>query len=200
MYILNKLVFSFCCYPEMKYVITSIIISLILTACNPDKNKRADPGKVKFSTTDDAEIFFRNLRQRQYDKEEVPEAKLDVFRHSDSVQKAAYPVFQLALVVNWRYDEAYLLMEPNENVDTGRPVEIRWNDVKTGKSGIYTFSYGSKEDHLRFAGQLYDSIREGHALEYLSGAEQASSFLNDPEEREVFRISMFDFYRLTGNI
>lgn len=200
MYILNKLVFCFCCFVGMKYFTTALLFSVLLAACNPDKNRRADPEKIKFTTTDDAELFFKNLRQQNYDKEELPAARLDVFRHSDRTKEPSYPFLQLAMVVNWRNDEAYMLLEPNEKINTDVPVEIRWIDKTTGESGVYTFDYGNKEEHLRFAGELYGSILDGHELEYLSGPEKVISFMEKPKEREIFRISMFDFYRLTGNI
>lgn len=183
----------------MQHFITIIIISVLLVGCNPDKNKRADPEKLKFSTTDDAEIFFKNLRQGKYDKEDMEAAKLQVFRHSDRFTKANYPLLQLALVVNWRYDEAYLLIEPNEKINTDKPIQVIWKDNETSQSGTYVFEYGSKEEHIRFAGQLYSSILDGHELEY-STDYGAIPFFNNPKDREVFRISMFDFYRLTGNL
>lgn len=199
----------------MNRTLTSILISIVLFSCNPDKNKRADPEKLKFSTTDDAELFFKNLRQKAYDKEEVPGAKLQVFRHSERTRKADHPLVHLAIVVNWLYDEAYLLVEPNESINSDEPIQIRWQDPETGDSGIHTFNYGNKEDHLRFAGQLYSSILDGHELEYIlrSGSTptdevapedampyNAIPFLSKPKERDVFRVSMFDYYRLTGNI
>ena len=183
----------------MKHFLVSILIPSVLIACNPDKNKRADPEKLRFTTTDDAELFFKNLRQKYYDQEDVPAAKLQVFRHSDRTTETEKPHIQLALVVNWRYDEAYLLIEPNEKIDSDHPIEINWEDPELNESGTYIFNNGNKEDHLRFAGQLYDSILDGHTLHYVSPSGPVP-FLSLPDERETFRISMFDFYRLTGNI
>lgn len=181
------------------FFLTSIIISLLLASCNPDKNKRADPDKLKFSTTDDATLFFKNLRRQAYDLEDMPEARLQVFRHADRNQKAAYPFLQLAIVVNWRYAEAYLLLEPNQTIASDVPMIINWSDSLNHKSGSYRFEYGNKEAHLRFASQLYGSILDGHLLEYISPSGPVP-FLPSAADRKIFRISMLDYYRLTGNI
>ena len=188
-----------CCFDNMKQFIFSILVLSALISCNPDKNKRPDPTKLRFTTTDDDELFFRNLRQVYYDKEDMTAAKLQVFRYSDRLIRPEKPQVQLAMVVNWRFDEAYLLIEPNDKINTDKPIEINWKNNETGKSGKYIFNYGSKEDHLKFAGQLYGSVLDGHTLEYVTDS-AAVPLLDLPEEREAFRISMFDYYALTGNV
>lgn len=189
-----------CCFLCMKQLLTSIIISVLLIACNPDKNKRADSLALKFSTTDDAKLFFKNLRQQAYDLQEMPAAKLQVFRHSGRRKDADYPLLQLALVINWRYDEAYLLLEPNEYITEDEPLQIHWQDTVKQQQGLYRFEYGNKEEHLKFAGQLYGSILDGHHLFYQAADSLQQPFLTDRQDREIFRISLLDFYRLTRNI
>lgn len=189
-----------CCFLCMKHLLTSIIISVLLIGCNPDKNKRPDPKALRFSTTDDAKLFFKNLRQQAYDLEEMPAAKLQVFRHSNRRQLADYPLLQLAIVVNWRHNEAYLLLEPNEHIAEEEPLQIMWQDTVLQQQGLYAFNYGNKEEHLQFAGQLYGSILDGHRLFYQTPDSLHQPFLFNPKDREVFRVSLLDFYRLTRNI
>lgn len=184
----------------MKQILTSIIISILLIACNPDKNKRANADALKFSTTDDARLFFKNLRQQAYDLQDMPAAKLQVYRHSDRRQDADYPLLQLALVINWRHDEAYLLLEPNEHIAEEEPLHIYWQDTVSRQEGLYQFDYGNKEEHLRFAGQLYGSILDGHKLFYQPSDTLRLPFLAHYKDREIFRISILDYYRLTRNI
>lgn len=184
----------------MKHLLTSIIISVLLIACNPDKNKRADPLALKFSTTDDAKLFFKNLRQQAYDLQEMPAAKMQVYRHSGRRQHAEYPLLQLAIVMNWRYNEAYLLLEPNEHIREDEPLRIQWQDSVQQQQGLYEFNYSNKEEHLQFAGQLYGSILDGHRLYYQTADSLKLPFLADKKDREIFRISLLDYYRLTRNI
>lgn len=183
----------------MMRLLSCILFSAILLACNPDKNKRAKPDQMKFTTTEDAELFFKNVRRQAYDEQEMSAAKLQVYRHEDRKQQAGYPLLTPALVVNWRFDEAYLLLEPNEEIPNDKPLIIEWKDTLEDKSGRYRFEFGNKEEHLRFAGDLYSSILDGHQLYYLSDS-LALPFLANRSDRNVFRVSLFDYYRLTRNI
>lgn len=186
----------------MKQILSSLLIASVLTSltgCNPDKNKRADPDKIKFTTSDDAELFFKNVRQQAYHLQEMKEARLLVYRHEDLNKQAEYPLLHPALVVNWRYDEAYLLLEPNEKILNDQPVLVEWQDTLENKSGRYRFEFGTKEEHLRFAGELYSSILDGHQLYYLADS-LALPFLDKKEDRKIFRVSLLDYYRLTGSV
>jgi hypothetical protein len=184
----------------MKHLLIGILISILLLGCNPDKNKRADPLALKFSTTDDARLFFKNLRQQAYDLQEMSAAKLLVYRLRDRRQDATDPLLLPAIVLNWRYDEAYLLLEPNEHVNQDEPVQIQWYDSLAQKGGIYHYDYGNKEEQLKFAGQLYGSILDSHQLYYLTADSLSLPFFSQKKDREVFRITLLDYYRLTRNI
>lgn len=176
---------------------TIILIILGLTACNPDKNKRANPEALRFGTTDDAEIFFRNLRQTDYDFEYNEAANFRVYRHEDWPDSATYPLLTPAIVHNWRQSMAYLLLEPNDQLPENT-ITIYW--TKNGaQQGTYSFSYGSKEEHLAFAGKLYESLLDGHRL-FLIRENDTLPYLSKTEEREAFRITLLDYYRLTRNI
>lgn len=183
----------------MKHILSCLLFAALLISCNPDKNKRADPAKIKFTTSDDAELFFKNVRQQSYELQEMKAAKLLVYRHEDRNLQADYPLLQPALVVNWRYDEAYLLLEPGEAIPNDEPLVIGWQDTLQNKSGEYRFEFGNKEEHLRFAGELYSSILDGHKLYYLSDS-LSVPFLDKKEDRKIFRLSLLDYYRLTGNV
>jgi hypothetical protein len=91
-----------------------LLIFLISVSCNADKTKKIDAEKSKFSTSDASELFFKNVRQRYYDREEMAASKLNIYRIQERNQRVDYPHLQLAIVINWRYDEAYILLEPNE--------------------------------------------------------------------------------------
>lgn len=175
-----------------------ILIILGLTACNPDKNKRANPEALRFGTTDDSEIFFRNLRQTDYDFEYNEAANFRVYRHEDWPDSAAYPLLKPAIVHNWRQSMAYLLLEPNDRLPESR-ISIYWKTPDEQQQGTYSFTYGSKEEHLVFAGKLYESLLDGHRL-FLIRNNDTLPFLDKADDREAFRITLLDYYRLTRNI
>ena len=168
----------------------------MVCACHPGKNKKIDISEPKFSTSDASELFFKNVRQSYYDKTEMKEAKLDVYRIKERMKPAAYPLLQPAIVVNWRYDEAYLLLEPNALLQGLDSVKIIWEDTVGNKKGYYVFTNGNKTDHYRLATSIYNSIQDRQQL-YIVGKDNSKlEFLHKTSEREAFRKTLFDYYRL----
>lgn len=176
-----------------------LLLPLLLFACDTESKKRANRETMRFRTTDDAELFFKNLRRTEYDYQNLKAAKLDIFRHQDRTESAEYPHFIPALVVNWRYDEAYIILEANEYLGQVRPLIIEWQDNAQQKKGQYVLESNNKMEQLQFATQLYDGLQDGQQF-YLSTDSTLLPFLDKPKDRRVFRTTMFDYYRLTGNI
>ena len=177
---------------------TLLLLTLLagLSACNLDKNTQIDETKAKFSTSDASELFFKNMRQVRYDQQEMPEAKLNVFRWGDRPLAADYPVINLAIAINWRYDEAYLLVEPNAYLEGLDSIQVVWQDSVGQQQGEYVWAGGNKESQFTFASQLYRSIQRGHRFFIRNPKGKEEKFLRRYDDREAFRITMFDYYRL----
>jgi hypothetical protein len=174
------------------------ILLLLLFACDSDTKKRVNRENLHFATTDDAELFFRNLRRTEYDYQNLKAAKLDIFRHQDRTQEADYPLLIPALVVNWRYDEAYIVLEANELLGDVRPLIVKWQD-RQQQEGEYILESNNKMEQLRFASRLYEGIQQGQ-LFFLPTDSVQLPFMDKPADRKVFRTTLFDYYRLTRNI
>lgn len=174
----------------MKVVYLLLFMSL-LAGCRLDGDKTVDRAKITFRTGDDTELFFKNIRQSYYDLEEKSAAKLNVFRYEDRSLAEDHPVINLAIIHNYMEDEAYILIEPNEIIADEVPLEVMRGD--SAKS-IELQNY-SRREIIEFASQLYEAIKNG---EYLSVQVQDSTFTLFPssKEREAFRITMSDYYRL----
>jgi hypothetical protein len=118
-----------------------------------------------------------------------------VYRIKDRVEAEDEPMLNLSIVVNWRYDEAYVLTEPNAYLRQLDTIRVMWQDTIRDDAGIYEFSQGNKERHFRFATQLYRSIGAEHKLHLLKEGEKID-FLHSGDAREAFRKTMYDYYRL----
>jgi len=172
-----------------------VVLVVLAFACHPDKNKQIDLTEPKFTTSDASELFFKNIRQSYYEKTEIKASKLDVYRIKDSPQESM-PLFP-TIVINWRYDEAYLLLELNEQLQALDTVKVLWEDPIADKSGTYLFAQaGNKAEHYQLATQIYNSIQAGQQMYILEKKGQKLSFLQNRPERESFRKTMFDYYRL----
>ncbi len=172
------------------------ILMLFIQACNPYKNQHIDQEKVKFTTSDASELFFKNVRQSYYNKFEMKEAKLDILRIKDRVESTDNPVINLAIVINWRFDEAYILTEPSpffDNIDT---LKINWEDTIHHTSGQLLLTKGNKAEQFEFAAGLYNHLLAKHQMYAVNAENRPVSFLHNPGERDAFRKTMFDYMRL----
>lgn len=175
-----------------------LLLGLVfLSACNIDKHKEIDVDKLNYHITDDSYLFFRNMRQIYYDIENMDKAGMRLYRWDDRVKEANHPLLNVTIAVNWRYDQAYAIMDENEafKADT---ITIYWQDKNLKTSGRYQLSDHNKQDQLLFLTQLYGSLQKDQKLEYASNLHpEKTPFLTTKKEREAIRIPMVDYYRLT---
>lgn len=172
-----------------------ILSTLLLAACEPFSRQRVESSVPKFSTSDASELFFKNVRAIRYDKTVMEEAKLDVYRIKEQVEADERPILNLSIVINWRYDEAYVLTEPNAYLQQMDTLNIGWEGREAQDKGTYTFAKGNKEEHFQLAKQIYESINQGHSL-YLLEQGQRVPFMRRKDEQEAFRKTMVDYLRL----
>jgi len=115
-----------------------LYIFIFLLSCQPYKDRRIDFEQLNFTTTDPSELFFKNVRQLYYEKEEWREAKLNVYRYKDLNLGEDYPIINPAIVINWYSDEAYILLEPNAFFAGAEKINVSWK-AKTSGSLYLTF-------------------------------------------------------------
>ncbi len=173
-----------------------IIFSIGMVACNPDKERKVNDTEAKFTTSDASELFFKNVRQGYYDKETMDAAKLDIYRISERNQAEDQPVLNLAIVINWRYDEAYVLTEPNTYLQQQDTLKIYWQDTVQQQQGVHKYLPGNKDKHYQFASKVYNSLQDKQRLYVMSPEGEKIPILAQRKEREAFRKTMMDYYRL----
>lgn len=176
-----------------------LTLALFFSACNPNKNTRVNPESLTFQTTDSSKLFFKNVRSNYYDLEELSEAQLEVYRFKKRLKQEDVPVIQLALVNNWRYDEAYVLLEPNMAAGLLNDLHLRWSYNENEKQGELRFNGGNKKAHLLFASEVYDYLLSDCTFELKKGEEWVPIF-STAKEKEAFRITLFDYYRLINQL
>lgn len=171
---------------------------LVLLSCGQIEDKNLDPNVVRFETTEASKLFFKNTRQFQYQLEELEAAKLKVYRWKQPLDERL-PQLHLALVNNWRFDEVYLLLEPNDLIPSLDNLKLKWKNLETGEQGEITFKPGNKTEHARFAGQVYLQLRRKAQFQLWLN-EKWVAVLTVPESRKAFETTVYDFYRLTERL
>jgi len=180
----------------MKYL--PLVFICFFTGCKLDSDKKIDRNKFTFKTGDDTELFFKNMRQSYYDLEENKAAKFNVFRFEDRLKTDSIPVINLAIVNNYLHDEAYLLVEPNEYLADIDPLKIAFKieHDSTSKADTVVLEQYNHESMLEFSSQLYEALLKDAKFK-VAYEDTWPTILSSKEEREAFRITVSDYYRLT---
>jgi len=179
-------------------ILFSLVILLFLWACNPDKNRKVDQTTISFATNDATKLFFKNVRRTYYEVEEMEAAKMEVYRLNKRVLSQERPIINLAIVNNWRFDEAYVMLEPNNLLDLAN-LTLTWKNPETDTRGEIVFENGNKETYVAFADQVYEQIQLGSQFTTeVQGVQY--NVLEQSEDREAFRITMVDYYRLVQRL
>lgn len=179
----------------MKYF---FFLTFTFLACKPITDKPVDAYNPKFNTTDDSELFFKNVRQIAYDLDRQKQTKIDVYRYQKRIENSKNPIINLAIAHNWRYNEAYILIELNAYFNNSEEIQVHWKHEQSGNTGIYQFKRKSnKNEYFRFATEIYNSVIAQHTL-WILEKETKIPFLENQEEREIFKTTMKDYFRLVA--
>lgn len=173
-----------------------VFMAIFFTACKTDKNKAVERDKFSFKTGDDTEIFFKNLRASDYEKEEKKTPRWDIYRHEDLYSDTTGYAINIAIVVNIIEDEAYILLEPGEILAGQDQIFVYWSNKSNSESGEIVLQQQNKESMLEFASQLFEAMREGKSLILKTGEEFIPVF-EDEKRRKAFMKTMADYFRLT---
>lgn len=169
---MNKLIFTLC------------LALMHLIACNPDKGKKVDVEENLFGTDASSLLFFKNTRSIYYQLEQRAAGNLDVYTYKDWKKLSDAIMFVPQIVVNWKYDEAYVLLEPTFDL----PDSV----VFSSGGQMVRFSKQNKEGMLMLATTFYDWLQEGKPIMF-NGTEMYESM----DSKEAFRITLQDYFRLT---
>jgi hypothetical protein len=177
----------------------SYILGLILLiACGKVKQNLPENAQINFKTRSDTELYFKNVRQLDYDWEDQKNTKLNLYRFAKRIKTNKKLLLNLVIVHNWRYNEAYLLVETNNFFPKNQPFKIFWRD-KSGKLGEIIFKNGDKTSHFEFAYAIYQGILNEYNF-YQSLDNQLVAISDTPAERKAFRVTMLDYLKLVGKL
>jgi len=91
------------------------------------------------------------------------------------------------------------MVEPNMFLQVSDTITIHWEDVETQEKGTYQFTTSAMPKHFQFASEIYTSLQKQHQLKIIINGKEYPILEND-DEREAFRITMYDYYRIVGII
>jgi len=171
-------------------------ISLFLCiGCKIDRNREIDREKFTFKTGDDTELFFKNVRQVYYNNSVMP-GNREVFRHPDRCTTPQSPCLSLAIVGNFDLNEAYILIETTDALAALDSLVITATDSLQQTHSIVLAERG-KDLMLEFATQIYESMEQQQQLMLKANGGDTVPLFKSDDEREAFRVTLADYFRLT---
>jgi len=177
------------------FLIGLLLIIVSLIGCKIDRDKKVDRAKFQFEVGDDSELFFRNVRQIYYDRSS-PDGTWQAYRFGDHYQGNDRPVILPVIVINWLQDEAYLLIDTNELLTEEDDLRVIISDTSTLKADTLILNQRGRERMLEFGSRLYEAIQTNQTITVKSRGKFVP-LLMEGDDRETFRITMSDYYRLT---
>jgi hypothetical protein len=165
-------------------------------ACSVNTSKKVELEKLTFSYTDDAYIFFRNMRQTNYDLKVMEEGGWRIYRHEDRQKDSTDFYFNISLVVNWRVNKVYPIVEMTENIDKEN-FKVYWEATESNEAGSIAMTGEKRRDEMIFTTKLYNKMTEEVEM-YVIYRDKKLPLFPDTDHKEAFRISLYDFYRMTG--
>lgn len=172
-----------------------VFLLILLQACNTDQYKKVDLEEPDFETDDASELFFKNIRQSSYLVEENTAAGLFLFRHKEWPEAEEGALFVPVIVFNWRQDKAYMLIEWLSLEEDDMPIELLVHREQEAQSITYTT--GNMKEQLLLLARIYNAIIDGASIMIIKDGEPPPFFRTD-KQRQLFRVVMFDYFRLTG--
>ncbi len=167
----------------------------LLGACNPDKNRLVDRNEPKFKTTDASRLFFKNVRLLYYDLEEKNEGKIQILKLGRRLEDSTAAIINIYIINNWYQDRAYPMVSLSPYLEKFDTLEIEMIK-EDGNSEILFYNPSSTmNEQFYFASAIYEGLLKKYTFILKN---DGSELFNNSDQREAFRITMVDFYRLVG--
>lgn len=179
----------------MKYQGVFIVILMLLVGCNPDKNRVVDRNNPVFKTTDATKLFFKNVRTLYYDIEERNDGKIQILRLKSRVEDSSRAIINVDIVNNWFQDRAYPMVVLSSYFDSLEDFELVISASDGFEETLGFNRQSSMDSHFYFASAIYEGILKGRDFRL---ANSGLKLFTESEEREAFRTTMVDFYRLVA--
>ncbi len=179
-----------------------IIFLISFSACSRVYKQEVSEENFQSEMNASDQIFFTNTRQIFYDANSVGENTMTTFKKKNRIIDTKKPILNLAIVRDNKNRKAFIYFDLNDFFEDKMYFEIIWeksenqqkNQPKTGK---YVFNGEKKENHFRLATQIRNAMADKKQLFILKN-NQKTPILTTEQEKDVFRVTMVDFYRLVG--
>ena len=169
---------------------------LFLCSRNPDKEILIDAEKPKYGFTTSSLSFFRNVRSLYYDAEENETAKLLFYRNSDRPKPDKFEKIIPVIVLSEENREAYIFLEiitSDKNLPESIGISV---ENSSGKKEEFLVKKENRDGYFRTSAKIYNGILNNDKI-LINNDKATRPLFADADEKEIFRKTLLDYYRLT---
>lgn len=183
----------------MRFKLFSFVLILLITlGCRQEKTPELDRDIINLKLANYTRNFFVFERMRAYDKDTLETRMKQTLRLKDRVKDSSSPIVNLCILIDWKYSQSQIIVEPNAYIKSTKEFEILWRDMN-GVRGLIFFEEGDRKKHLEFAAQVLDQLDRGCEF-YLKQDSEYIPILADTISRKAFHITMLDYYGLLKSL
>ncbi len=147
-----------------------------------------EEGVLSRKTRDDTELFFKNLRQSEYELTEMKEAGLNIFKHKEAGDRTF-----VTLNHHWRDDLASLMVNLPEGFDGKLLI--------TNRDSSWTLDFFGQniQEHIELSLGIYRALEAGGSISINDGNNESANLFEDENSRKAYETTIKDYLMLTGN-
>lgn len=167
---------------------------ILILATQPDSR----PDKlddIDFSTTESAELYFRNVRAYHYLQAAEGGDMFDVYRLKALFDEAEPPLLPFAVYNNWRMNEAFM------RLDTAY-LDSRFTGAVLDSAGLVRREVPLpeifNESQFLFAVEVYRALRDEKEVGLLAAPNDTTWIKG--EQRKALKRTLTDYFKLTGGL
>ncbi len=173
------------------------VMVLILAFTMPNM-RPIDIEEVRFHTSESSELYFKNVRSYFYEIWDDPKSGFVHYRIKSRNQEKEVPSVNFLILNNWRFDEAYVVAEGNEAIETLEGLNL---SISTeSDSSIFLFNQFTNYEHWHLAGSVYLALNDEESRFWLSSDREVVEIYKYDDERKSIQKTLNDYFKLVGKI
>lgn len=181
----------------MRFVALLLCIQL-LAACGERRFPRPDFESLEFKTTEQAKLFFKNVRSFYYEADLYSFKGAEVYRWADREKDTSLFWINPVLVIHLQQDQVFILTEASPAVQSNcAPFLYRETDVAMDS---IRWTPSSMHDHFNLNVFVYDAIDMKARLYLRLHDGQKVELLTKEKQQSNYHKQIRDFLRLVGAI
>lgn len=181
----------------MRFVALLLCMQL-LAACGERNFPRPDFESLEFKTTEQAKLFFKNVRSFYYEADLYSFEGAEVYRWADREKDTSRYWINPVLVIHLLQDKAFILTETSPAVQSNC-TSFLYREMENAVDSI-RWKPSSMEDHFNLNVFVYDAI-DAKARIYLRLHDgQKVEWLTEEKQQSNYHKQIRDFLRLVGAI